>query len=53
MDRDKPSTSRTEPKKKTYVAPHLVEYGSVAKLTQGANTVGNDFGAGFMNNQCL
>lgn len=39
--------------KKPYETPRLIEYGSIAKLTQGAATVGNDGGAGFMNTQCL
>jgi len=39
--------------KKPYATPRLIEYGSIAKLTQGASTVGNDAGAGFKNPQCL
>jgi hypothetical protein len=38
---------------KPYEPPRLVEYGSIAKLTQGSATVGNDAGAGFRNMACL
>jgi len=31
-----------ENSKKTYVKPTLVEYGSIAKLTQGGGSVGAD-----------
>jgi len=30
--------------RKVYVAPHLLEYGSVAKLTQGGGSKNNDNG---------
>jgi hypothetical protein len=39
--------------RKPYEPPRLVEYGSIAKLTQGSATVGSDGGAGFMNMSCL
>ena len=38
--------------KKSYAAPSLVEYGSIAKLTQGSATNGADGGAG-KKNPCL
>jgi hypothetical protein len=38
---------------KPYEAPRLVEYGSIAKLTQGNRTVNNDAGAGFLSMMCL
>jgi hypothetical protein len=38
---------------KPYEPPRLVEYGSIAKLTQGSFTVGGDAGGGFKNMQCL
>lgn len=34
--------------RKPYASPKLVEYGTIAKLTQGALTVGNDGGVGRM-----
>jgi hypothetical protein len=40
--------------RQAYRTPSLVEYGSVAKLTQGTLTVGNDGpGGGMMNMACL
>ena len=38
---------------KPYEAPRLVEYGSIAKLTQGSQTVNNDGGAGMVLMMCL
>jgi len=38
--------------KKPYAAPRLIEYGTIAKLTQGTATVGADANQG-MNPQCL
>ncbi len=39
--------------KKPYATPRLIEYGSIAKLTQGTLTVGADSGPQGMNSQCL
>lgn len=39
--------------RKPYEAPRLVEYGSIAKLTQGNQTVNNDGGAGMVLMMCL
>lgn len=39
--------------KKAYVAPSLVEYGSIEKLTQAGNGTGADGGTGSMQMQCL
>jgi hypothetical protein len=44
--------SKVSTAKKAYSAPSLVEYGSIAKLTQGVATNGNDMGAGKLN-PCL
>jgi hypothetical protein len=43
------------PKRKPYQSPELVEYGSVAKLTQGTLSMNSDFfGGGFrMRAMCL
>ena len=38
---------------KPYETPRLVEYGSIAKLTQGNRTITNDAGAGFVSMMCL
>jgi hypothetical protein len=38
---------------KPYEAPRLVEYGSIAKLTQGSRTLLNDAGAGMIITVCL
>jgi hypothetical protein len=48
-DTNRPATPRHP-----YTKPELVEYGSVAKLTQGSLTVGNDGPlGGFKNMMCL
>jgi hypothetical protein len=39
--------------KKAYVAPSLVEYGSIEKLTQSGNGTGADGGTTGMQMQCL
>jgi len=39
--------------KKTYVLPSLIEYGSVAKLTQTGSGSGGDGGTGAMRMVCL
>ncbi|HET8575893.1 MAG TPA: lasso RiPP family leader peptide-containing protein [Methylomirabilota bacterium] len=39
--------------RKPYERPRLIEYGSIAKLTQGTATVGADSGPTGMNQQCL
>jgi hypothetical protein len=39
--------------KKPYAAPRLIEYGTIAKLTQGTLTVGTDSGPQGKNSQCL
>lgn len=39
--------------RKPYQRPVLTEYGSVAKLTQGTFTVGNDGPQGMTRNPCL
>ncbi len=39
--------------KKPYATPRLIEYGSIAKLTQGTLTVGADSGPQGKNSQCL
>lgn len=44
--------TRTEGRR-PYCAPSLVDYGSVAKLTQGSNANGNDTVAGMMASACL
>jgi len=36
-----------KPGKRPYAPPALVEYGSVAKLTQGSITLQSDFTSGF------
>jgi hypothetical protein len=38
---------------KPYETPRLVEYGSIAKLTQGSRTFFNDGGAGMVIMICL
>jgi len=38
---------------KPYETPRLVEYGSIAKLTQGTRTFFNDGGAGMVIMICL
>ena len=43
----------SEGEKKHYETPTIVEYGSVAKLTQSGQGSGNDGGAGSMMMQCL
>jgi hypothetical protein len=53
-----PQERSQEPPKKAerraYTRPRLIEYGSVAKLTQGNLSVGSDFPqSGFKNRQCL
>ena len=52
VPRDEESDTR---RKKPYRSPELVEYGSVAKLTQGTLSMNADFfGGGFrMTNMCL
>jgi hypothetical protein len=49
---DRPAT---QPGRKPYKSPELVEYGSVAKLTQGTLSMNADFcGGGFrMDQMCL
>ena len=39
--------------RKPYETPRLVEYGSIAKLTQGTRTFFNDGGAGMVIMICL
>ena len=40
--------------RRPYRKPHLTEYGSLAKLTQGTFTVANDGpSGGFKNSRCL
>ena len=34
--------------KKTYISPNLLEYGNIAKLTQGGHGTGSDSGATMM-----
>jgi hypothetical protein len=38
---------------KRYEPPRLIEYGSIAKLTQGSATIGGDAAAGFKMMACL
>lgn len=52
---DTPRTGRLDrtapegPPRRRYTKPHLIDYGSVTKLTQGTRTTGSDApGAGFM-----
>jgi hypothetical protein len=45
--------TKETPVKKTYTAPCLLEYGNVAKLTQGGNSAGTDIGPAGMNMTCL
>jgi hypothetical protein len=56
-ERSNPGTAQPQEKsrtRKTYRRPELIEYGSVTKLTQGTNTVGNDGPmGGFKNPMCL
>ncbi len=44
---------KERPDKKPYAAPRLIEYGTIAKLTQGLLTVGTDSGPQGMEQQCL
>ena len=46
------SAQTLQPKKLPYRRPELVEYGSVAKLTQGALSTMNE-GVGFNMSMCL
>ncbi len=46
------SPQTPQPKKLPYRRPELVEYGSVAKLTQGALSTMNE-GVGFNMSMCL
>jgi hypothetical protein len=50
-DADGPSPAPAVPK--PYETPRLVEYGSIAKLTQGSRTFFNDGGAGMVIMICL
>jgi len=54
MEKDEQAAAGDKVTLKHYEPPRLVEYGSIAKLTQGSATVGND-GAigGFKNMACL
>jgi hypothetical protein len=45
--------SSTPEDRKPYETPRLVEYGSIAKLTQGSRTFLNDGGAGMVIMACL
>ena len=45
--------SPTSVDRKPYERPRLVEYGSIAKLTQGSRTILNDGGAGMRFMICL
>jgi hypothetical protein len=45
--------SQPEMLKKTYSSPSLMEYGSIAKLTQGGNGSGADGGPAGMSMVCL
>jgi hypothetical protein len=38
-------TTSANTARRAYVAPHLVEYGSVAKLTQGSGSPDTDMGS--------
>lgn len=54
--REKEATAATGPGgqvKKAYVAPSLVEYGSIEKLTQNGNGTGADGGSVGMQMVCL
>ena len=54
MKRDESKPAHPTPAvQRRYEPPRLIEYGSIAKLTQGSATVGSDAGAGFKNMQCL
>jgi hypothetical protein len=46
-------TSPSSVDRKPYEPPRLVEYGSIAKLTQGSRTFFNDGGAGMVIMACL
>jgi hypothetical protein len=52
-ERDSAQHPTPEGGKKPYERPRLIEYGSIAKLTQGSMTVGADSGPAGMNPQCL
>jgi hypothetical protein len=54
MGRDEADEAgQTAREPKAYETPRLVEYGSIAKLTQGSRTVLNDAGAGMVLMTCL
>jgi len=42
-----------QPPRKPYEKPELIEYGSIAKLTQGTATIVNDAGGGMRFMMCL
>jgi hypothetical protein len=42
MPENAPSDILQTPAKKAYAKPSLIEYGSIAKLTQGGPSVGGD-----------
>lgn len=48
-----PQESHPEVIKKQYASPRLIEYGSLAKLTQGGSNKGADTGAGAFTKMCL
>jgi hypothetical protein len=51
-NRDDRATGQPHPRR-PYVAPRLVEYGSVAKLTQGTKSNGFDSAGGGHSKNCL
>ena len=50
MDEGRSITQKNQPAvaKKSYSSPSLLEYGSIAKLTQTGTAAGTDFPAGMM-----
>lgn len=53
MRDDAKDTAAREDPKKPYTEPRLIEYGSVAKLTQSGSGNKNDGGGGGMMRVCL
>jgi hypothetical protein len=53
MHANESRAAETEKKPRPYRSPTLTCYGSVAKLTQGTNTINNDGAMGGMMMMCL
>ena len=52
-EKEAAATRRGSQTKKAYIAPNLVEYGSIEKLTQNGNGTGADGGPVGMQMVCL